>query len=154
MPQGEDLIAASRVRFQTARHGSLPVGALHQVTRHTPQGLTEITVQLDEGHASTVLVHALNGLHEHIVTSGLWGPRAGAELTTTQSMRYELAPPRLLPAGTPCIVLEREGALAIVVSDCEMSQPLADELNETLARLVGEGGDWIQHWGGAVAAMV
>lgn len=155
MSKGEPNPGRTTVTFETVRRGSIP-GALHRVIRRSPpgrEGEKSITVQLDESHATRELVRHLNGLHAHIITSGLWAPRAGDDRAAEQSMRYEFAEPEQLPAAVPCVILEREGVLVLVVRRHAMTPALAAEMNQRLADVVGDGGEWLQHWGGSVQAM-
>lgn len=123
---------------------------LHRIQRE-PQG-PGIIIEVDERHATADLVRHLNGLHLHIAGS-LWGPRGEDAHPHDQTMSYTLVDADRLPASLPCVVLEREGALLLVIRRGEMLPDLAAELNAVLVEAVGEDGRWLQSWGGAVHAM-
>jgi hypothetical protein len=111
-------------------------------------------------HASEALARQLDRQNRHLAETRQWYRHWAPGDTTEQRHTLEgrhwagsdkawvsRVPAERLPDGMACMPVELEGALHYLISEQEMSEALAREVNAWLARFIGDG-LWRQGWEG------
>ncbi|MFF1417441.1 hypothetical protein [Streptomyces sp. NPDC058280] len=146
-----------RVSFEVGSRVSIP---RHKVCRLIEQD-GELAVHIRAGHADPQLCRDLSVFHRQLLgTEGRWAqtwddkdpdrvnhPPQGLGLAEAT---WRIVPARMLPRGTSCLPLEARGWFIWVIRAGLATPRLCAEMNNHLARIVGDG-LWVQRWDGGTA---
>lgn len=104
-------------------------------------------------HIRAPLVHQLNQLGLHQVGHGLWRQRWIAPGSVNQPVeglrvaesRWDIVPSREMPKRRHVVPIEEDGRCIWHIKAGYCTAALADEMNQMLERIVGDG-LWLQSW--------
>lgn len=139
-----------RVRYRMAAQEELPNGRAVDIT---DQPGTRSEILLSPRHSNQRLAEEITTLSSHQIVHGSWRQRwtSGSRMNAPAQglglavSRWERVPARLLPTGRTVVGAEEDGSCVWLVDEDECDQRAANDMNDLLFRLAGDG-LWLQAW--------
>jgi hypothetical protein len=138
------------IQFEGVSPDKLPPGRVCDVR----EGQGWLAVRMNEREVTPQLLRQLNRKCQLLLGQERWAqtemeddhrieqPAEGREIATSSWHRLR---DDQLPEGELCVFVELEGCCFGLIHEDHLTQQLCDEINDYLARLVGDG-LWRQHW--------
>lgn len=141
---------AKRAIYKLVDPGVIPDGRTAGI-RDRPGG--EIEWLLDSSQTREPLRRALTRVTSHCVVHGLWRQRwtddgrleEAPEELRMAVLRWETAPPDMLPTGHLVAAIEMKGWCVLAIDERYCTQRLLYDMNDLQLRLAGDG-LWLQTW--------
>lgn len=139
-----------RVEYRVAAQDELPNGRSVDITDRAG-GQSEIL--MSPRHTSRRLSSEITALSGHQIVHGAWRQRwtSGSRMNAPAQglglavSRWERVPTRLLPTGRTVAGVEQAGMCVWLIDEDECDQRAANDMNDLLLRLAGDG-LWLQVW--------
>jgi hypothetical protein len=140
----------ARIQFEGVSPEKLPPGKVCDVR----EGPGWLAVRMHEREVTPQLLSQLNDKCQLLLGQERWAqtemeddhrieqPAEGREIATSSWHRLR---DDQLPEGELCVFVELDGCCFGLIHEDHLTQQLCDEINDYLARLVGDG-LWRQHW--------
>jgi hypothetical protein len=141
---------SARAEFESVTSDQLPPGKACDLR----EGRGWITARIPKRHATPSLLRQLTAKHQLLLEQERWvqtepetsdrieQPAEGHEIA--EAFWHRLRGDKL-PKGELCVFVELEGRIVWLVHEDHATQQLCDEINDYLARIVGDG-LWRQRW--------